>query len=59
MAQLKKSGVDKNTLILLYDLDGHFADSPLTSASDNGPWMVKDQSGGSEGLFTGRFSGYW
>ena len=26
---------------------------------DNGPDMFKGQSGGSEGLFTGRYSGYW
>jgi arylsulfatase A-like enzyme len=26
---------------------------------DNGPWMVKGLSGGSEGLLTGRYSGYW
>ena len=28
-------------------------------AGDNGPDMFKQQSGGSEGLFTGRAAGYW
>jgi len=26
---------------------------------DNGPWMVKELSGGSEGLLTGIYAGYW
>merc|ERR1712060_834078 len=26
---------------------------------DNGPWMIQGLSGGSTGLLTGRFSGYW
>ena len=31
----------------------------LFFAGDNGPDMFKQQSGGSEGLFTGRAAGYW
>jgi len=27
--------------------------------SDNGPWLIRNQSGGSVGLFTGRTAGYW
>ena len=38
-------GVEKNTLILF--------------TGDNGPWLVQGKSGGSTGLLSGRFSGYW
>ena len=38
-------GVDQNTVTFF--------------TGDNGPWMVKGLSGGSEGLLTGRYSGYW
>jgi arylsulfatase A len=37
-------------------------DTLFIFTSDNGPWMVQGLSGGSEGLFTGRFAlsdGYW
>ncbi|KAL3916177.1 MAG: hypothetical protein SGILL_005299 [Bacillariaceae sp.] len=37
-------------------------DTLILFTSDNGPWMMRGLSGGSEGLFTGRFSlgdGYW
>lgn len=37
--------VDQNTLILF--------------TGDNGPWMIQGTSGGSEGLLTGRWGGYW
>jgi hypothetical protein len=30
-----------------------------TNLPDNGPWLVHNQSAGSEGLITGRASGYW
>lgn len=43
--RLRHHGIDRNTLILF--------------TGDNGPWMVKGTSGGSEGIFSGRFSGYW
>lgn len=43
--KLQELGLDENTLILF--------------TSDNGPWLVQSASGGSEGLFTGRSSGYW
>jgi len=39
------AGVEENTLILF--------------TSDNGPWLPRGLSGGSAGLFTGRFAGYW
>jgi arylsulfatase A-like enzyme len=39
------AGVENNTLTLF--------------TGDNGPWMSKGKSGGSTGLFTGEFSGYW
>eukprot|EP00939_MAST-03C_sp_MAST-3C-sp1_P003176 g3176.t1 len=45
VATLEKTGVIENTLILF--------------TSDNGPWMVRDASGGSVGLLYGRSSGYW
>lgn len=34
-------------------------DTLILFTSDNGPWLYQQQSGGSEGLFTGRSSGYW
>lgn len=46
--KLRDLGLEEDTLILF--------------TSDNGPWMMRGLSGGSEGLFTGRFSlgdGYW
>jgi hypothetical protein len=45
MKQLKALNLEENTLILF--------------TSDNGPWLLRGLSGGSEGLFTGRFAGYW
>jgi len=42
---LVDAGVEENTLILF--------------TSDNGPWLIRQLSGGSPGLFTGRFAGYW
>ena len=35
------------------------SDHACGHAGDNGPWMEQGLSGGSEGLFTGEFSGYW
>jgi arylsulfatase A len=43
--KLKELDLEEDTLILF--------------TSDNGPWMKQGLSGGSEGLFTGRSSGYW
>jgi arylsulfatase A len=45
MKKLEDLGIDDNTLVLF--------------SSDNGPWLMEAVSGGSEGLFTGRASGYW
>lgn len=45
VSKLEETGIMNNTLILF--------------TGDNGPWMVKGKSGGSEGLLVGRFSGYW
>ena len=45
MAKLRSLQVMKNTLILF--------------TGDNGPWLIQGLSGGSAGLFTGRYSGYW
>jgi len=42
---LEKNQLSKNTLILF--------------AGDNGPWMVRNTSAGSVGIFYGRHSGYW
>jgi len=42
---LEAQAIDKNTLILF--------------TGDNGPWLVQGASGGSTGLFTGRYAGYW
>jgi arylsulfatase A len=42
---LEANGVSENTLTLF--------------TGDNGPWMIKGKSGGSTGLLTGEFSGYW
>ena len=42
---LKAAGVENNTLTLF--------------TGDNGPWLDKGKSGGSMGLLTGEFSGYW
>jgi arylsulfatase A len=40
--KVRDLGLERDTLILF--------------TSDNGPWMIRGLSGGSEGLFTGRFS---
>ena len=45
MAKLRERNLDKNTLVLF--------------TGDNGPWMVQGRSGGSTGLLSGRFAGYW
>eukprot|EP00041_Stephanoeca_diplocostata_P008161 m.118189 g.118189 ORF g.118189 m.118189 type:complete len:592 (-) comp17199_c0_seq1:157-1932(-) len=45
ITELETAGIDKNTLVLF--------------TGDNGPWMVKGLSGGSEGLLVGRYAGYW
>jgi arylsulfatase A-like enzyme len=45
VARLEALGLMEHTLFLF--------------AGDNGPDMFKGQSGGSEGLFSGRFAGYW
>jgi|EP01046_Picozoa_sp_COSAG06_P012379 hypothetical protein len=45
VSKLKELEVMKNTLILF--------------TGDNGPWLIQGLSGGSAGLFTGRYSGYW
>lgn len=46
-----------NVLQKLNDL-GLEEDTLVLFTSDNGPWLVQGLSGGSEGLFTGRYSGY-
>ena len=43
--KLKELDLEEDTLILF--------------TSDNGPWLLRGLSGGSAGLFTGRYSGYW
>ena len=45
VASLEQNGLEKNTLVIF--------------SSDNGPWMVKAESGGSPGIMYGRSSGYW
>lgn len=45
MQKLKDAGLEENTLVLF--------------TGDNGPWMQQGLSGGSHGLLTGRYSGYW
>jgi arylsulfatase A len=45
MQKLKDSNLEEDTLVLF--------------TSDNGPWLIRNLSGGSEGLFTGRSAGYW
>lgn len=45
MGKLKELELEEDTLVLF--------------TSDNGPWMMRNLSGGSEGLFTGRYAGYW
>ena len=45
MTKLRELNIENNTLILF--------------TSDNGPWMAQGLSAGSEGLFTGRYSGFW
>jgi arylsulfatase A len=42
---VKDAGIEENTLMLF--------------TGDNGPWMIQGLSGGSTGLLTGRYSGYW
>ena len=42
---LEKAGISENTLTLF--------------TGDNGPWMVKNFSSGSPGIFYGRHAGYW
>jgi len=42
---LKEHAIDENTLILF--------------TGDNGPWMMQGLSGGSHGLLSGRYAGYW
>jgi len=42
---VQEQGIEENTLFFF--------------TSDNGPWMIQDLSGGSSGLLTGRYSGYW
>lgn len=34
-------------------------DTLILFTSDNGPWLMRGLSGGSAGLFTGRYAGYW
>jgi hypothetical protein len=43
--EVNSASIEKNTLIMF--------------TGDNGPWMVKGKSGGSEGLLTGITAGYW
>jgi len=45
VAEVKSNNISGNTLYLF--------------TGDNGPWMVKGKSGGSEGLLTGVTAGYW
>ena len=45
VASLAAHNLSENTLIMF--------------TGDNGPWMYEAKSGGSTGLFSGRFSGYW
>jgi hypothetical protein len=45
MQKLKDLQLEEDTLVLF--------------TSDNGPWLIRNLSGGSAGLFTGRFSNYW
>jgi len=42
---VKDAGIEENTLMLF--------------TGDNGPWLIQGLSGGSSGLLTGRYSGYW
>ena len=43
--KLKDLNLEENTLVLF--------------ASDNGPWLIQGLTGGSAGLFTGRYADYW
>jgi arylsulfatase A len=45
MKTLEAAGIEENTVIMF--------------TGDNGPWMMQGLSGGSHGLLTGRYSGYW
>jgi arylsulfatase A len=45
VAALEAASLEKNTLILF--------------TSDNGPWMSQHASGGSTGIHSGRWAGYW
>ena len=45
MSRVEKHSLARNTLVLF--------------TGDNGPWMVQGNSGGSPGLLSGRYSGYW
>jgi len=42
---LQDAGIEENTLVLF--------------TGDNGPWMAQGLSGGSAGLLTGSYAGYW
>jgi len=43
--KLKSNNIMENTLILF--------------TGDNGPWLIQGLSGGSAGIFDGRYAGYW
>ena len=62
---VEKHGLEKNTLILFTGdngtsntLSSPFGTSIHPTQTNPGPWMVKNASAGSTGLFTGRSSGY-
>lgn len=43
--KVREAGIEENTLFLF--------------TGDNGPWLMQGLSGGSHGLLSGRYSGYW